>query len=60
MIHRNGPWRGFEDAEMVTLLRVARFKQEHLLSPPGYVPPSSIEAQDYDTHRTRTAVGVIN
>lgn len=43
-------WRGFEDVEMATLDWVARFKQERLPAPPGYVPPTEFEAQ-YDVTR---------
>jgi hypothetical protein len=60
VIHRDGPWRGFEDVEMATLEWVAWFSQERLLAPLGYVPPAEFEAQYYDTHDTHTSVGVLN
>ena len=60
VIHRDGPWRGFEDVEMATLEWVAWFNQERLLEPLGYVPPAEFEAQYYDTHHTHTSVGVLN
>lgn len=60
VIHRDGPWRGFEDVEMATLEWVAWFNQERLLAPLGYVPPAEFEAQYYDTHHTHTSVGVLN
>ncbi len=60
VIHRDGPWRGFEDVEMAALEWVAWFNQERLLAPLGYVPPAEFEAQYYDTHHTHTSVGVLN
>ena len=60
VIHRDGPWRGFEDVEMATLAWVAWFNQERLLEPLGHVPPSEFEAQYYDTHHTHTSVGVLH
>jgi hypothetical protein len=45
---------------MVTLIWVARFTQERRPPSLGDVPPASIAAQDYETHRTRTTVGVLN
>ena len=60
VIHRDGPWRGFEDVEMATLEWVAWFNQERLLAPLGYVPPAEFEAQYYDTDHTHTSVGVLN
>ncbi len=60
VIHRDGPWRGFEDVEMATLEWVAWFNQERLLAPLGYVPPAEFEAQFYETQNTHTAVGVLN
>ena len=60
VIHRHGPWRGFEDVEIATLEWVAWFNQERLLEPLGYVPPAEFEAQFYETQNTHTAVGVLN
>ena len=40
VIHRRGPWRGFEDVEYATLEWVAWFNQQRLLEPLGYVPPA--------------------
>ena len=56
MIHRDGPWRGFEDVEMATLEWVAWFNQERLLEPLGYVPPAELEAHFYETQHTHTSV----
>jgi putative transposase len=60
VLHRDGPWRGFEDVEMATLEWVAWFNQLRLLAPLGYVPSAKLEAPYYDTHHTHTAVGVLN
>ena len=60
VIHRDGPWRGFEDVEMATLEWVAWFNQERLLEPLGYVPPPEFEAPYYETDTTHTPVGVLN
>ena len=60
VIHRDGPWRGFEDVEMATREWVAWFNQERLLAPLGYVPPAESGAQYYETHHTHTSVGVLN
>ena len=49
VIHRDGPWRGFEDVEMATLEWVAWFNQERVLALPGYVAPAEFEAQYCDT-----------
>ena len=35
VIHRDGPWRGFENVEMATLEWVAWFNQERLRAPLG-------------------------
>jgi putative transposase len=40
VIHRDGPWRGFEDVEMATLEWVAWFNQERLLAPQGSGAPA--------------------
>jgi putative transposase len=60
VIHRDGPWRGFEDVEMATLEWVAWFNQERLLEPLGYVPPAEFEAQFYGAQHTHTVVGALN
>ena len=60
VIHRDGPWRSFDDVEFATLEWVAWFNQERLLEPLGYVPPAEFEAQYYRTNDTHTSVGVLN
>jgi putative transposase len=60
VIHRNGPWRGFEYVEMATLERVASFNQEGLLEPLGYVPPAEFGVHAYEAPTTHTAVGVLS
>ncbi len=60
VIHRDGPWRSFEDVEFATLEWVAWFNQERLLEPLGYVPPAEFEAQYYATTNSHTSVGVLN
>jgi transposase InsO family protein len=45
VIHRDGPWCGFEDAAMATLRWVAWFIEERGLAPQGSVPPAEFEAQ---------------
>jgi transposase InsO family protein len=47
VIHRRGPWRGFDDVEYATLEWVAWFNQQRLLEPLGYVPPAEFEEQYY-------------
>jgi len=52
VIHRRGPWRGFDDVEYATLTWVAWFNQQRLLAPLGYVPPpSSRSSSTGSTHR---------
>jgi hypothetical protein len=51
VIHRDGPWCGFEDAEMATLEWVAWFNQARWPAPLGSVPPAELEAQYYDALR---------
>ena len=47
VIHRRGPWRGFDDVEYATLVWVAWFNTQRLLEPLGYVPPAEFEEQFY-------------
>jgi transposase InsO family protein len=47
VIHRRGPWRGFDDVEYATLEWVAWFNQQRLLAPLGNVPPAEFEEQFY-------------
>jgi putative transposase len=52
VIHRDGPWRGFDDVEYATLEWVAWFNTQRLLEPLGYLPPAEYEEQ---FHRAQTA-----
>jgi len=45
VIHRRGPWRGFEDVEFATLTWVWWFNHHRLLEPLGYLPPAEFEEQ---------------
>jgi transposase InsO family protein len=47
VIHRRGPWKGFDDVEYATLEWVAWFNQQRILEPLGYVPPAEFEEQFY-------------
>jgi transposase InsO family protein len=44
VIHRRGPWRGFDDVEYATLQWVDWFNNRRLLEPIGNVPPAEFEA----------------
>jgi transposase InsO family protein len=59
VIHRDGPWRGFEGREMAMIEWVAWFNQERVLEPPGSVTPAESVAQDYNAQRTHTSMGVL-
>jgi transposase InsO family protein len=54
VIHRRGPWRGFDDVEYATLEWVAWFNQQRLLAPLGYVPPAEFEEQFFQQRRAQT------
>ena len=43
VIHRQGPWRSFEDVEFATLNWVWWFNHHRLLEPIGYIPPVEYE-----------------
>ena len=47
VIHRRGPWRGFEAVEMATLEWVDWFNTRRLLEPIGNIPPAEAEANYY-------------
>jgi transposase InsO family protein len=47
VIHRNGPWRGYEDVEFATLEWVWWFNNHRLLEPLGHVPPAEYEEQSH-------------
>jgi putative transposase len=52
VIHRRGPWRGFEDVEYATLEWVAWFNTQRILEPLGYDSPAEFEEQ---FHRIQAA-----
>lgn len=60
VIHRRGPWRGFDDVEYATLEWVAWFNTQRLLEPLGYLPPAEFEEQFYRAQAAHTAVGALN
>jgi transposase InsO family protein len=60
VIHRDGPWRGFDDVEYATLEWVAWFNSQRLLEPLGYLPPAEYEAQYHRTHTAHAAVTAVN
>jgi putative transposase len=47
LIHRCGPWRGFEAVEFATLEWVDWFNNRRLLEPIGNIPPAEAEAAYY-------------
>jgi transposase InsO family protein len=60
VIHRDGPWRGFDDVEFATLAWVAWYNTQRLLEPIGYLPPAEYEAQYYAAQTTPVRVAVLN
>ena len=52
VIHRDGPWEGFDDVEYATLEWVAWYNGQRLLEPLGYVPPAEYE-EEYHPGRRR-------
>jgi transposase InsO family protein len=53
VIHRRGPWRGFDDVEFATLEWVWWFNHHRLLEPLGYLPPAEFEEQYHRTTGTQ-------
>ena len=47
VIHRRGPWRGFEAVEFATLEWVDWFNNRRLLETIGNIPPAEAEARYY-------------
>jgi putative transposase len=47
VIHRRGPWRGFEAVELATLGWVDWFNNRRLFEPIGNIPPAEAEAAYY-------------
>lgn len=47
VIHRRGPWSGFEAVEFATLEWVDWFNNRRLLEPIGNIPPAEAEARYY-------------
>ena len=60
VIHRDGPWRGFDDVEYAILEWVAWFNTHRLLEPLGYLPPAEYEAQYHRTHAAHVAEVALN
>jgi len=60
VIHRDGPWRGFDDVESATLEWVAWFNTQRLLEPLGYLPPAEYEAKYHRSHAGHTALTGVN
>ena len=54
VIHRRGPWRGFEDVEFATLEWVWWFNHHRLLEPLGYLPPAEFEENFHRAVATET------
>ena len=48
VIHRRGPWRGFEAVEYATLDWVDWFNHRRLPEPIGNIPPAEAEARCHD------------
>lgn len=47
VVHRRGPWRGFEAVEFATLEWVDWFNNRRLLEPIGNIPPAEAELRYY-------------
>ena len=60
VIHRRGPWRGFEDVKYATLEWVAWFNTRRLLGPLGYVSPAEYEEMLYGSQRAVSAEPALN
>ena len=55
VIHRRGPWRGFDHVEYATLEWVAWCNQRRLLEPLGYRPPAEYAEQFYRAQAAQPA-----
>lgn len=60
VIHRRGPWRGFDDVEFATLEWVWWFNHHRLLEPLGYLPPAEYEEQFHRTTETQVPAVALN
>jgi transposase InsO family protein len=60
VIHRRGPWRGFDDVEYATLDWVSWCNNQRLLEPIGYVPPVEYEEEYYRSQVTLAAAAGLN
>jgi putative transposase len=60
VIHRSGPWRGFDDVEYATLEWVAWFNTQRLLEPLGYLPPAEYEEQYHRSQPTPSTLAALN
>jgi transposase InsO family protein len=54
VIHRRGPWRGFDAVEYATLEWVDWFNNRRLLEPIGNIPPAEAEANYHAALETQT------
>ena len=55
VIHKNGPWRGLDDAEQATLTWVDWFNHRRLLQPIGDRPPAEYEMLYYQQPESSNA-----
>jgi putative transposase len=60
VIHRRGPWRGFDDVEYATLEWVAWFNQQRLLEPLGDLPPAAYEERVSRAQAAQPALAALN
>ena len=47
VIQRDGPWKGLDNVEFVTVVWVCWYHESRLLEPIGYIPPREIEQLYY-------------
>ena len=59
LIHRRGPWRGFDDVEFATLEWVWWFNHHRLLEPLGYLPPAEFEENFHRAAPTQVAAAAL-
>ena len=60
VIHRGGPWHGFDDVEYATLEWVAWFNTQRLLEPLGYLPPAEYEEQYHRSQPIPSTLAALN
>jgi len=56
VIHRQGPWRSFEDVEFATLNWVWWFNHHRLLEPTQYIPPVEYEEAYWRQREDKSAL----